>query len=60
MERFIVVLTENRHLGLLLTPYLVEDNEDTPSISLTEQVDTEKTDRYEYSFSEEEQSLLSM
>ncbi len=58
MENFIVVLTENRHLGLLAVPYLVEDIEESPSLSLNEKVDTTNPDKYSYSFSQTELDIL--
>jgi len=58
MEKFITVLTENRNLGLIIVPYLVEDSEGTPSLNLSEQVDTKNTSKYDYSFKDEELKLL--
>ncbi len=58
MERFIVVITENRNLGLLAVPYLVENNEDSPSLTLTEKVDTSNPTRHEYNFNNKELELI--
>ena len=58
MENFIIVITENRHLGLLALPYLVENNENSPSLSLNEKVDTQKPEKYDYQFSDIELELL--
>ncbi len=58
MEKFIVVLTENRHLGIIAVPYLVEDSNESPSLSLNEQIDTANIDKYEYDFSQTEKNIL--
>ena len=58
MENFIVVLTENRHLGLLAVPYLVENMEESPSLSLNEKVDTSNPEKYNYTFTTTELEIL--
>ncbi len=60
MEKLILVLTENRNLGLIIVPYFINESDDTPSINLSEMVDTDILDKYDYSFSEAEKKLLTI
>ncbi len=60
MEKFIIVLTENRHLGIIAVPYLVEDSDESPSLSLNEKIDTADLKKYDYSFSQTESSILNI
>ena len=60
MEKFIVVLTENRNLGMLAVPYIAEDEDDSPSLILNEQVNTENPDVHDYKFSVKELELLKL
>ena len=58
MEKFIVVLTENRNLGMLAVPYFAEDKEGSPSLTLNEKVNTENPAVHDYHFSEKELGIL--
>jgi superfamily II DNA or RNA helicase len=58
MEKFIVILTESRHLGVLAVPYLANDSEGSPSISLIEKVNTEDPKKHDYSFSPQELMII--
>ncbi len=60
MEKFIIVLTDNRHLGIIAVPYLVEDRTESPSLSINEIIDTTDINRYDYNFSKAELNLLKM
>ncbi|SMO34898.1 Helicase conserved C-terminal domain-containing protein [Saccharicrinis carchari] len=58
MDKFIVVLTKNRHLGMLAVPYLAEDLADSSSLTLNEKVNTENPVCHGYDFSAKELDLL--
>ena len=58
MEKFIVVLTENRNLGRLAVPYFAEDKENSPSLTLNEKVNTEDPSVHDYQFSTKELGIL--
>ncbi|WP_066627698.1 DEAD/DEAH box helicase [Labilibacter marinus] len=60
MEKFIIVLTENRNIGMLAVPYFAEDRENNPSLSLNEKVNTEDPSIHDYSFSAKEMDLLEL
>ncbi|TLX70245.1 DEAD/DEAH box helicase [Labilibacter sediminis] len=60
MEKFIIVLTENRNLGMIAVPYLAVDNNDSPSLHLNEMVNTEYPEKHSYEFSEKELSILKL
>jgi SNF2 family DNA or RNA helicase len=60
MEKFIVVLTESRHLGMLAVPYLADDSEASPSVSLIEKVNTEYPQKHSYSFSSQELKVIEL
>ncbi|MGQ1786711.1 SNF2-related protein [Saccharicrinis sp. GN24d3] len=58
MEKFIVVLTENRNLGMLAVPYFVMDKDNSPSLILNEMVNTENPSVHDYNFTAKELELL--
>lgn len=58
MEKFIVILIENRNLGILAAPYLVDYIEDSPSLRINEKVDAKNLSKYDYRFSDQELELL--
>ena len=58
MEKFIVVLTENRNIGTLAVPYLAEDNIQSASLVLNEKVNTENPLTHAYKFSDKELEIL--
>ncbi len=58
MEKFIIVLTENRNIGMIAAPYFAEDKENSPSLSLNEKVNTENPSVHDYPFSKKEFEIL--
>ncbi len=58
MEKFIVVLTQSRHLGMLAVPYFVEDKKGSPSLTLNEKVNTEDPMLRGYDFTDKELELI--
>ncbi len=58
MDKFIVVLTDNRNTGTIAVPYLAVDKEDSPSLHLSEKVNTENPESHNYPFSDEELEII--
>ncbi|MDB4334857.1 DEAD/DEAH box helicase [bacterium] len=57
MDRFIIVITESRYLGMMGIPYLAS-NENSTSLALTEQVNTANYEKNDYSFSPQEIEII--
>ncbi len=60
MEKFIVVLTESRNIGMLAVPYIAEDNEDSPSLHLIEKINTDNPASHQYTFNTNELEVIEL
>ncbi len=58
MDKFVVVLTDNRKTGTIAVPYLAVNKDDSPSLQLSEKVNTEAPEGHEYHFSEQELEII--
>ncbi|WP_282038588.1 DEAD/DEAH box helicase [Saccharicrinis aurantiacus] len=61
MDHFIVVLTENRNLGIIASAYFAEDNEGSPSLVLKEKVNTHSPEQHKkFTFTPEQLTVLAI